>query len=171
MIITKTIASAALSLVINNVAVQANLLLGNANGCEMAAATAAQWRRSGAIVAEQRVGNWCVTGRVLNGHWLSEQWEAGPRKGEKSRGWLVQIPLRPQHVESRHRGAALDSPWALDVLDPEIATRIRYRQSLSSPDAHHRKSLSLALKGALVLTHPHPDGGSYSVVIERGAIR
>lgn len=170
MVITKTIASAALSLIVNGIPVQASFLNGSVPGCEMSAHTAKQWRSAGAFVVEQRVGDWCTVGRVAEGYWLAEQWQTNAFVGNRSRGWLVRIPLkRVQGVQDHPHSR--QAPWPLDVFDDEIKARIRYRQSFSLPDDHHQKSLRIAPHDALVLTRPHPDGGSYSVVIERGAKR
>lgn len=170
MLITKTIASATLSLIVNGTPVQASFLHGSAPGCEMSAHTATQWRSAGAVVVEQRAGDWCTVGRVADGYWLAEQWQAKASVGNKSRGWLVRIPLKREQGwrDSSH---SRQSTWPLDVFDNEISARIRYRQSFDLPDDHHQKSLRSAPPDALVLTRPHPDGGSYSVVIERGAKR
>jgi hypothetical protein len=169
MIITKTIAASGLSLLINGVPVQANLLNGAASGCDMSAQTAKQWRNEGAFVVEQRVGVWCVAGTVREGVWLAEQWQEGLSSDRRSRGWLIKIPLSQPPGARRKSPHTVQNPWALDVFDSEIKARVRYRQSLAEHDAHHRKSLAISGKGALVITQPHPDGGSYSVAIERGA--
>lgn len=169
-LITKTVASVALSLVVNGISMQANLLHGNVSGCEMSAATAKQWRALGAIVTEQQIGAWCVVGKVADGFWHAEQWEAARTSSQRSRGWQVRIPLSA-HKTGWYAPSRVGSSWALDVFDPEINARFRYRQSYLSPDAHHKKSLSLAQRHSIVMTRPHPDGGSFSVAIDRGGSR
>ncbi len=168
MLITKTIAAATLSLVVNDIPLQASFMKGSAPGCEMSADTARQWRAAGDIVVEQQVGDWCIAGKVADGVWLAEQWSTTFSTDKKSRGWLVRIPLNKA-------GTRLESPpfrfsqWPLEVFDADLKTRVRYRQSFSQPADHHQKSISNVARGSLVLTRPHPDGGSYSVAIERGA--
>lgn len=167
MLITKTIASAALSLVVNDTPLQAHLLHGNARGCDMAVSTAAQWRAVGAVVIEKRIGAWCVVGKVSEGFWQAEQWEAEGPVGKTSKGWQVRIPLGDRKTAAR-AAYSLGNPWALDVFDPELNTRIRYRQSYSGLEFHHQKTMLLSKGSSLVMTRPHPDGGSFSVVIDRG---
>ena len=169
MLITKTIAAAGLSLIVNGVPVQANFLQGNALGCEMSGNTAKEWRAAGALVVEQRVGAWCIAGKVAQGHWVAEQWRTEPSFGGKSSGWLVRIPLQGERKTQRNFSGSRQAFWPLDVYDAELKTRVRFRQSPASFQEHHQKSLSAAPQNALVFTHPHPDGGSYSFVIERGA--
>jgi hypothetical protein len=167
MLITKAVASAALSLVVNDIPLHAYLLHGNARGCEMAVFTAAQWRAAGAVVIEQRFGAWCVVGKVSEGFWHAEQWEAEGPRGKPSRGWQVRIPLSDRETAAR-TSYRIGKPWALDVFDPELNARIRYRQSVSGLEFHHQKSMLLSKGSSLVMTRPHPDGGSFSVVIDRG---
>lgn len=171
MLITKTIATTALSLMVNGIPVNASFLKGNAAACEMSASTARNWRAAGAFVIEHYVGDWCIAGRVADGYWLAEQWRRGLSTDKTSTGWLVRIPLKVQSRESLNVSSSRQNLWPLEVFDAEIKTRLKYRQSLASLRDHHRKSLSAAQKDALVLTHPHPDGGSYSVAIERGVKR
>lgn len=167
MLITKTIASAALSLVVNGIPMQANLLHGSVDGCDMSAATAREWRASDAVVIEERVGAWCVVGKVSEGFWHAEQWETERASGQVSRGWQVRIPLSGRKARVPNF-SAVSGPWALDIFDSEINARVRYRQSYSGLQDHHKKSLSLANRSSIVTTHPHPDGGSFSVALDRG---
>ena len=169
MLITKTNAAASLSFVVNGVSLQAQLLQGTASGCDMAAHTARQWRADGFVVIEQRIGAWCVTGKVDKGVWLAEQWEPQLSSNKKSRGWFVRIPLNGSKSKADSLAYQPRSIWDLDVFDHGIQANIRYRQSFSGVPDHHKKSIAASSKNALVLTHPHPDGGSYSVVIQRDA--
>jgi hypothetical protein len=171
MLITKTIATAGLSLMVNGIPVNASFLKGNAPACEMSASTAKNWRATGAVVVEQRVGAWCIAGKVADGYWLAEQWRKGFSTDKTSTGWLVRIPLHARSRQHANGSHSRQSLWPLEVFDAEIKTSLKYRQSFASLDDHHRKSLSATQRDALVFTRPHPDGGSYSVVIERGAKR
>ena len=165
MLITKTVAAASLSIVVNGVPLQANLLQGNVDGCSMAAHSAKQWRLAGQLVVKRQVGQWCVAGKVVDGNWIAEQWQSGVSGDRKSRGWLVQLAL----PRTGPRMPTLRPfPWQLDIFDPQISTRIRYWQSHLSRDAHDQRIRSYTPRHALILTQPHPDGGSYSTVIERG---
>lgn len=179
-------AAGALSLVINGTPVQATYLQGGVEACEMSARAAQVWRRSGKKVIERRVAEWCTAGTVIAGRWVSEQWRNQPSIG--SFGWRVEIPL-----SSVQSAAAADrGQWPLDVMDHSISTRVRYRQSTQGLFAHHRESHALAGgasgrsalvssqsdrgpfhlsplgKNDFLLSGRHPDGGSYSIVIERG---
>lgn len=171
MLITKTIAAAGLSLIVNGVPLQANFLQGNAPGCEMSGNTAKEWRSAGEVVVEQRVGAWCIAGKVAQGHWVAEQWRTGLTPGGRSSGWLVRIPLQGERKTQSSFSGAHRRFWPLDVYDVELKARFRFRQSPASFREHHQTSLASVPQDALVFTHPHPDGGSYSFVIEQGAKR
>lgn len=168
MLIAKTVAVASLSLLANDIPLQARLMHGHLEGCEMSAHTAKSWRANGDLVIEQKLGDWCVSGKVANGHWIAEQWQQGISPDRRSRGWLIHIPLAGLSKGALGHSRRIVSPWQLDIFDLDIKTRIRYRQSFSDHDTHHRKTLSETSKTGLVITRAHPDSGTYSVVIEQG---
>lgn len=182
-----------LSLLMNGVPVQATYLQSDRNGCDVTRETARTWNKESQVHAvETRVGDWCSVGAIISGQWVSEQWRVQMVNG-KTTGWRIVMPLNKDvgasSTTAHYRNAASDS-WHLDIVDPQIATRIRYRQSLQSLDMHHQESqratgrpgepmatksatenplrLSRDRNGEVLLSGRHPDGGSYSVLIERG---
>lgn len=194
MLTTSVAAGAAmLSLLVNGVPLQATYLQGDRDGCDVVRETARQWQKHHGVQAAQvKLEGWCTVGAVISGQWVSEQWRTQRVLG-KVTGWRVVIPLAQRqagvstgagvHISDAHS-------WHLDVFDREIATRIRYRQSLQSLDHHHQQShralgkasvlpvsspsanhplrLSRHRNGEVLVSGRHPDGGSYSVLIERG---
>lgn len=195
-VLSQTLGAAALSLVVQGTPLHADYLRSVEPACVMSARAAQQWRSQGRSVVQQRIGSWCVSGTVDQGQWLAEQWRdlsAG------AQGWRIRIPL----ASVVHRSAPDANAWGVDVIDPAIESRIRYRQSLQVLDQHHRDSavlmgarngatapdttnarqvnsrqmntppfrLSQLDHGAVLLSGRHPDGGSYSVVIERGVTK
>lgn len=186
-------AATALSMVINGVPVQATYLNGELDACQMSSRTAKHWRSSGKKVIEERVADWCTVGTVIADRWVSEQWRSPSSgsvrpSGRPAFGWRIEMPL--SSVGSPNSPGRVE--WPLDILDFGISSRIRFRQSARTLDAHHRESqalvgdfgkaipiastdsatsgflLSQAGGGDLLLSGPHPDGGSYSIVIKRG---
>lgn len=187
--IEQTLGAAALSLIVQGTSLHADYLRGTDTACVMSARSAQQWQKLGRAVVQQRIGPWCVSGTVEQGYWIAEQWRDQPTGAQ---GWRIRIPLG----NLRQSGVFDANAWGLDVIDPAIASRIRYRQSsqvlarhhLDSAalmGAHHGAELGAAAashdepiraplrltqlnRGTLLLSGRHPDGGSYSVVIERG---
>lgn len=190
---TSAAGAAMLSMMLNGVPIQATYMQAERDGCRLAEETANEWKKQTGVTPVQiRVANWCTVGAVIAGQWVSEQWRANVLNG-KSSGWRIVMPLHRNvgalTADINQKDIAYD-PWQLDVIDPQIATRIRYRQSLKGLDAHHQESqlttgkplasaiassktaqplrLSRHRNGEVLLTGHHPDGGSYSVLIERG---
>lgn len=146
-LIAGVVAAATSHWVINGLPLEATYLQSGSAGCAVATARANDWRKTGKRVVEQRVGQWCVVGTAIDGYWLSEQWQAQSISRKGAYGWRVRIPLRA----SFRTALTKQSDWALDVLDPSISTRIQFRSSLDSLDAHHQKSLRILGDGV-----PHP---------------
>lgn len=185
--------AAMLSLLVNGVPLQATYLQGDRDGCDAVRDTARQWQKQHGVQAvHTKLDGWCTVGAVISGQWVSEQWRTQRIHG-KANGWRVVIALAQRGAVPPSMGShqAPDvNQWHLDVFDPEIATRIRYRQSLRSLDHHHQEShrtldktaampalntpaahplrLSRHRNGEVLVSGRHPDGGSYSVLIERG---
>lgn len=187
--IEQTLGAAALSLIVQGTPLHADYLRGTDRACVMSARSAQQWQKQGRTVVQQRIGPWCVSGTVEAGHWIAEQWRDQPTGAQ---GWRVRIPLGNLRRSSTSNANA----WGVDVIDPAIESRIRYRQSAQVLERHHRDSAALmgvhhgpgldltdASRGGsigaplrltqldratVLLSGQHPDGGSYSVVIERG---
>lgn len=176
-----------LALMINGMPVQATYLQTDQDGCEAARRSAQEWRQTAGVHPVQtKVANWCVVGAVIAQQWVSEQWRTTSVAG-KTAGWRIVMPLKAVVASDKD---VIKQPWNLDVQDPGIATRIRYRQSLQSLDLHHRESqrasgskevmssastaddrplkISRDRNGEVLISGRHPDGGSYSVLIDRG---
>lgn len=189
---TSAAGAAMLSMMLNGLPIQATYLQGDRDGCRLAEETANDWKKQPGVTPVQiRVAQWCTVGAVISGQWVSEQWRADAINGRTS-GWRIVMPLHKQvgTAAGIHRRDLAQDPWQLDVIDPQIATRIRYRQSLQGLDAHHQESqrttgkplalpiasskpeqplrLSRHRNGEVLVSGRHPDGGSYSVLIERG---
>lgn len=195
-LLSQTFGAAALSLIVQGTPMHADYLRSVDSACVMSARAAKQWNGQGRTVVQQRIGSWCVSGTVDQGQWLAEQWRDLPGGAQ---GWRIRIPLGGVV----HRSGPEANAWGVDVIDPAIESRIRYRQSLQVLDQHHRDSavlmgtrsalnppnamnawqtsirqtnppplrLSQLDHGAVLLSGRHPDGGSYSVVIERGVTK
>lgn len=190
-VISQTLGAVALSLIVQGTPLHADYLRSTESACTMSARAAQHWRRQGHTVVQQHVGSWCVSGTVEQGQWVAEQWRD---LAVGAQGWRIRIPL----AGTVRRSASDTNHWALDVMDPAIESRIRYRQSLQVLDQHHRDSATLMGarsavggfnavpmrqtnasplrlnqldQGAVLLSGRHPDGGSYSVVIERGIVK
>lgn len=190
-LISQTLGAAALSLVVQGMPLHADYLRSTESACEMSARTAQQWQKQGRSVVQQRIGQWCVSGTVEQGQWIAEQWRD---MTSGAQGWRIRIPLSNMSGQT----ALGLKAWGVDVIDPAIESRIRYRQSFQTLDQHHRDSAALIgvrnlermtdashprkiiaspfrltqlERGAIVLSGHHPDGGSYSVVIERGVTK
>lgn len=144
-LLSGVLASAALQWVVNGLPIEATYLTAPHVGCAVASARAKHWRESEKIVAEQRVGEWCVVGTVIDGYWVSEQWRAASLSIGSAVGWRIRSPLPGQRVS----GPAKKTDWPIDVVDPSISTRVQFRWSLDPIDLHHEKTL-IALAGSKV---------------------
>lgn len=190
-LISGVFAATAVHWVINGLPVEATYLKSASSGCVAASQRATVWRQAGKKVAEQRVGQWCVVGTVVDHYWVSEQWQAESAGGPGAYGWRVRLPL----VRHKEPSTSIQPSWPLDLFDPAISARIRFRASLDSLDTHHQKTLrSMALdprdfpavsapivnknplrisrlvNGVLVVSGSSA-GARYSVVIQRGETR
>lgn len=185
--------AAMLSLVVNGLPMQASYLQSDRDGCDAAQETARLWQKDLRVKPVQtRLDGWCTVGAVIGSQWVSEQWRT-PMVSGKTSGWRVVIPLGEHQrspLQTRQTVVSALDAWHLDVVDAQIATRIRYRQSLQGLDQHHQEShraaggipmpatiqvspehplrLSRHRNGEVLISGRHPDGGSYSVLIERG---
>lgn len=190
-LISGVFAAAAAHWVINGLPIEATYLKSASSGCIVASARASVWRQAGKRVAEQRVGQWCVVGTVIDRHWVSEQWHAEPAGSHGTYGWRVRLPLGSYAGSSQFSQLG----WPIDLMDPTISARIQFRASLDSLDTHHQKTLqsitsdtgavqavttpitnknplriSRLANGALVVSGSSA-GSRYSVVIQRGKTR
>ena len=183
----QTTGSLVLSLVVNGMPVEARFLLDDGAACELAARQARTWRREKRLVIEQRSGEWCVAGTVINDQWIAVQWRRAAQD-RQSNGWHIRMPLRATgpSVPVSHMAPT----WNLDVVDRGIQARMRFRQSSNGLEVHHQGSeralemsssvggvtpssairLSRRDDGRVLVSGRHPSGGSYSVVIDREAV-
>ena len=184
--LSAVVSTVMMSFVMNGVPVQARFMQANAHACDLVRRQALEWRQQKHMVVEKRVAEWCVAGTTINGRWVSVQWrQSDPRS--LANGWHVEIPL--QSSSRSVLEAQAPAPWAFDLQDRSINTRIRFRQSPSGLSSHHLDSsrwagaqakelstdprapiqLSRLRDGQILLSGRHPEGGAYSVLIERGA--
>lgn len=183
----QTTGSLVLSLVVNGTPVEARFLVDDGAACALAARQASTWRREKRLVIEQRSGEWCVAGTVINDQWVAVQWRRAAQD-RQSNGWHVRMPLRA--IGPSVPVSDMAPTWNLDVVDRGIQARMRFRQSSNHLDAHHHGSeralgmtssvqeltpssairLSRRDDGRVLVSGRHPSGGSYSVVIDREAV-
>jgi hypothetical protein len=178
-----TVAATAMSLVINGLPITAYYLKGAHDPCEMASATAKEWRRQGNAVVESKVGDWCTVGMVSKGEWIAQQWRAigtpntytrsGQSESHRSEGWRTHIPLHGFSNRSLSRSGV----WNLDLIDRSIGTRIQFRRSQAASVPNGQLSPASPVifksfgKGGLWVDGLDPSGGHYSIAIQRGALK
>jgi hypothetical protein len=146
------LASAAIHWVVNGLPIEATYVTAPQLGCDVAAARAATWRRSGRHVTEKRVGEWCVVGSVIDGYWVSEQWHVASTSTSRASGWRIRTPLSGSRVS----GSSRHTEWSIDVVDPAIFTRVKFRSSRDRLDVHHDKTIA-ALTGGNAFVRDQED--------------
>lgn len=139
-----------ISMVMNGLPVEATKLQSSQQGCAVVAQRARMWRTPSRPVVETKLSRWCSVGAVIEGYWISEQWERTTHQGF-SRGWRVKIPVSAIRSMSKlpqeQPGATKASGWGLDLLDSDVSSRVRFRSSPLGLDSHHQRTLWLANPG------------------------
>lgn len=135
-----------ISMVMNGLPVEATKLQSSQQGCAVVAQRARMWRTPSRPVVETKLSRWCSVGAVIEGYWISEQWERTTHQGF-SRGWRVKIPVSAIRSMSKlpqeQPGATKASGWGLDLLDSDVSSRVRFRSSPLGLDSHHQRTLWL----------------------------
>ncbi len=152
-------AAVAIGMVVNGVSINAAYLQAEKPPCELTQERARAWRSEKLVAIEQKVGKWCVVGAMRGQSWVSEQW--AERTPGKSEGWRVTIPLSQPSING-DRALAL----GLDVFDQATKTRVLVNR-FSSRSQDTSPKLQRSQSGDVLLTAPHPDGGSFTVTVSR----
>lgn len=180
-----TTSAAVMSFVMNGVPIEARFMQSDAPACVLAKRQASEWRQQKHAVVEQRLADWCIAGAAIGGRWVSVQWRRHATD-RYATGWHVEIPLNGSSRTAPVASAG--SVWNFDLRDRSIGTRIRFRQSGAHLASHHADSgrsvgglaepavpnstsplrISRSPAGQLLVSGRHPDGGAYSILIERG---
>lgn len=152
-------AAVAIGMVVNGVSINASYLQAEKPPCQLTEERARAWRSEKLVAIEQKVGKWCVVGAMRGQSWVSEQW--AERTPGKSEGWRVTIPVSQPTISGARALAS-----GLDVFDH--ATKTRVLVSRSSARSHDvSPKLQRSQSGDVLLTAPHPDGGSFTVTVSR----
>lgn len=180
---TVLVAATAMSIVINGLPVTAYYLKGVHEPCDMARATAKEWRRHGKVVVQSKVGEWCTVGMVRDGEWIAQQWRSigkahfpvgrGQSRAYQSEGWRTHIP-----IAALSRGIpGGKSDWDLDVIDRSTGTRIQFRQGQGRFASHAQLSAASPIavrsfgSAGLWVDGLDFSGGQYAIAIQRGVVK